>query len=234
MSKGIIIFSVILVIGAIVMLYSTRKNQADQDKMDLSSATKKQESKDVKNVKSMITNGDYQTNSEVSKIQWTGSAVGKAHTGHVLVKSGMIVFVDGAPQKGSLIIDMTSIADNDLSGDMQSKLVSHLKSVDFFEVEKYPESQLVITESEKTDKEGVYHLTGSLTIKGITNNIEFDATISERSNEEITMSSRFDIDRTLWNVQYGSKKFIDRIGDQLVNDMISFDVNLIGNIAKNN
>ncbi len=230
MNKGIIIFSVIVVIGAIVILYSNRKNQ---DKMDLGSISNKQESNPVKNVRSELLNGDYQINSDASKIQWTGSAVGKAHTGNVRIKNGMIVFVNGAPQKGSLIVDMTSIKDNDLSGDMQSKLISDLNSVNFFEVNNYPEAQLVITGSEKTLKENTYHLIGNLTIKGITNDIEFDAIVSELNNDAIT-NAAFNIDRTLWNVQYGSTKFTNRIGEQLVNDNIKFDINLVGNIVESN
>jgi len=50
----------------------------------------------------------------------------------------------------------------------------HLKAADFFEAEQYPKFEFTST-SFKKSKADVYSLTGNLTIKGITKEVEFEA-----------------------------------------------------------
>jgi polyisoprenoid-binding protein YceI len=115
---------------------------------------------------------------------------------------------------------MTSIKDDDSS----ERLEGHLKSDDFFGVEKHPLSRLVITESEAFDK-GSALVKGNLTIKGITNPVEFRATMQE-TNEGISFFALITVDRSKYNVRYGSGSFFDNLGDKAIYDEFRVKVNL--------
>lgn len=172
----------------------------------------------------------YQVNPEMSRIEWTGYAVGKKHLGQVNVKSSTLVIVDGALREGDVVVDMTSISNDDLGSKTQNKLVAHLKSNDFFAVADYPEAKMVVTKVENTEKANEYRVAADVTIKDVTNEVVFDVIVDE-INGSIALSASFDIDRTLWGVTFGSEKFSERVVDEVISDTISFDIALIGTIG---
>jgi polyisoprenoid-binding protein YceI len=102
-------------------------------------------------------------------------------------------------------------------------LVGHLKSDDFFGVEKYPTSNFIITQSSKFD-ENKATVTGVITIKGKSENISFDV---ERKNNEY--SAKLDIDRSKFDVRYGSNSFFDNLGDKAIDDIFTLDIKLVLN-----
>ncbi len=116
---------------------------------------------------------------------------------------------------------MTSIKDDDGS----ERLLGHLKSEDFFGVEKNPVSKLVITESTPLDK-GTGTVKGNLTIKGITNPIEFKVAM-QKSDEGIWFYTNIVIDRSKYNIRYGSGSFFDNLGDKTIYDEFKLKVNLL-------
>ena len=78
--------------------------------------------------------------------------------------------IDGEDFTNSIIsanIDASSISTNNNDRD------THLKSPDFFEVEKYPEITFVSTSFKKID-ENEYELVGNLTMKGTTKEIKLN------------------------------------------------------------
>lgn len=76
------------------------------------------------------------------------------------------------PEQGQPTINVTIAAPSiDTRNDMRD---THLRSADFFDVEKYPELRFVSTKATRTS-DG-YKLTGDLTIKGITKPITLDVT----------------------------------------------------------
>ena len=152
----------------------------------------------------------------VSSIQWTGKKVTGEHTGTVLLKNGKVDVANGKLTGGVFEIDMTSITDTDMEGEWKGKLEGHLKSEDFFSTEKFPVSTLQITKAEPV-KDKTYDITGKLTIKGITNEITFPATVEMELNKFAAYAD-FNIDRTLWDIRYGSKKFFEDIGDKMIYD----------------
>jgi polyisoprenoid-binding protein YceI len=165
-----------------------------------------------------------------STLGWTGKKVSGQHTGTIAIKSGTIGVENDMIKAGNFVIDMNAIKNTDLTdATANGKLVGHLGSADFFDVAKYPESKFEITGAEKlaqADSLGNnYKIMGNLTIKETTKNITIPAAVTMDSTR-FSAVSKFSIDRTEWNVQYGSGKFFKGLGDKMINDAIEFDLNL--------
>ena len=171
----------------------------------------------------------YAVNVEQTTIGWEGEMIliGKAHHGLVSAKSGNLMVKEGQIVGGEVIMDMTTIIDQDLEGDSKTELEDHLKGNDFFAVENYPEAKFVITNVEPVMDGEVnqYDVTADLTIKDKTNSISFPAMI-EVSETVLTAQGELIIDRTLWDVRWGSDKFFDDLGDEVLADNIKFTIDL--------
>lgn len=150
-----------------------------------------------------------------SVVNWAGERiVGNAHSGTVQIETGFALVKDDMLVGGEAIIAMATIV-----GDNE-KAVGHLKTADFFDVEAFPTSKIVITDVTTNDS-GAVIATADLTIKGVTNEIEFPITEADgKWTMEIT------IDRTLWGIKYDSGKFFSEIGDKAIRDEITFDITL--------
>lgn len=116
-------------------------------------------------------------------------------------------------------MDMTSIDVADLTGESKGKLEGHLASDDFFGIETYKTAKLVLTEV--TKEGGHYKVTGDLTIKGKTNPVTFDLSLAENSAQ-----TEFQIDRTKYDIRYGSGSFFDNLGDNTIHDMFTLKIDL--------
>lgn len=158
---------------------------------------------------------------EKSKLSWLGEKVTGQHSGTVTLQSGWLNLAENKIVSGEFLIDMTSIKDDDGS----ERLLGHLKSEDFFGVEKNPVSKLVITESTPLDK-GTGTVKGNLTIKGITNPIEFKVAM-QKSDEGTWFYTNIVIDRSKYNIRYGSGSFFDNLGDKTIYDEFKLKVNLL-------
>lgn len=159
-------------------------------------------------------------NIKESQVNWTGKKVTGSHNGTIQLKDGHFKVEDGTLIGGEFLMDMTSITVTDLSGENKEKLEGHLKSDDFFGVENHPTSKLVITSVAKKDN-GSYRVVGDLTIKNITHPVNFDLDWKENS-----ASTKLTIDRSKYNVRYGSGSFFDNLGDNTIYDNFELDVNL--------
>lgn len=171
----------------------------------------------------------YNVDVKQSKLEWHGKKVTGEHNGLINIKGGMLNFKDAMLVGGQFEIDMTSIVDLDLESEKwNTKLVNHLKSDDWFSVEKFPTVKLIITEvnthkAEKSDAN--YWVKGNLTIKGITNPIEFAAKV-EKTENGVTGSATMTIDRSKFDVRYGSGSFFEGLGDKLIYDEFDMNVSL--------
>jgi len=168
----------------------------------------------------------YVADADASSIEWKGFKPTGTHNGTIKLSSGVVNVSDGAVESGSFIVDMGSINVLDIPAEdeQNGKLAGHLKSADFFDVEQFPNAAFEITGI--SEVEGKTMLSGNLTLKDVKNNITFPVTVSE-NGETMTLSSEtFTIDRSKWNVQYGSKSFFDNLGDKFINDDIELKVNV--------
>ncbi len=159
-----------------------------------------------------------------STVKWVGSKVGGSHNGTISLSEGNIIMEEGILTGGSFVIDMTSISNDDLKGGSKEKLEGHLKSDDFFGVEKYPTAKFEIT-SAIPQGSGKYKVIGNITIKGTTKEIKFPATV-EKVGEGYTANADITIDRSEFDVRYGSGSFFDGLGDKVIYDDFQLSVSL--------
>ncbi|GAA4816603.1 YceI family protein [Litoribaculum gwangyangense] len=166
----------------------------------------------------------YNANLDASTIEWKGFKPTGSHNGTIALKQGVINTTDGEITGGSFEIDMGSIVNLDIPAEEKGNadLVGHLKSADFFDVETYPTANFEITSLEEV--EGNMMLSGNLTLKDATNNITFPVAVAKDGDSLTLISETFTIDRSKWNVKYGSKSFFDNLGDKFINDDIELKV----------
>lgn len=162
-----------------------------------------------------------------TKIYWHGTKPGGEHNGFIKLKEGgNFVVEDGELIGGKFIIDMNSIVDIDIEDpDMNAKLVGHLKSADFFHVDSFPEATFVITKVEKSEAEGFNKtISGNLTMKNITHEVTFNANVKVKNGVVSAKSEDFVLDRTKWNVNYGSKSIFKELKDKFIHDEFTLTI----------
>ena len=165
-------------------------------------------------------------NVQESEIVWNGYKVTGSHTGNIQLKSGALEFEEGMLSGGEFAIDMTTIVCNDLSGEYKGKLEGHLKSDDFFGVKNHPTANFKITKVVSRGTPGDYKIIGDLTIKGITKEVKFLANLSEEGNNTVAVAD-IKVDRSEYNVRYGSGSFFDNLGDKTIYDEFDLQVRLV-------
>jgi polyisoprenoid-binding protein YceI len=170
----------------------------------------------------------YNVDTAASKVEWKGYKVTGEHAGTINVKNGNLQFEEGKLTGGSFEMDMNTITPTGMSGGMQKKLEGHLKSDDFFGAAKHPVSTLVITKVVSRGAPGSYKITGKITIKETTKEVKFDADVVESGNL-VVAEAGIRIDRSEFNVRYGSGSFFDNLGDKTIYDEFDLNVRLVAN-----
>jgi polyisoprenoid-binding protein YceI len=169
-------------------------------------------------------------NTATSVLKWSASNVFSfgGHEGTVQFKEGTLIKTNDKITGGHFSMDMHTIINTD--GDYSEDLVNHLKDEDFFHVEKFPTANLVITNVKYHDPSNTpnsdktfIRIHGDLTIKGITLPIWYEAEINAENTE---MTSKFKIDRTRWNINFGAKGLSAAMQDNIISDAIVFEVTL--------
>jgi polyisoprenoid-binding protein YceI len=161
-------------------------------------------------------------NTELSNIRWYGEELtGKTHFGNLKFKEGTLDLQDEIITAGSFIVDMTSLTVEDLSGGGKAKLEGHLKSDDFFSVEKHNDALLKITQKGKAIGEGQI-LYGDLTIKEKKHPVEFKIILGDDN----TAQAHLTFDRSIYDVRFRSGSFFENLGDKLILDDIKMEVAL--------
>jgi polyisoprenoid-binding protein YceI len=164
----------------------------------------------------------YKVDPAQSKVEWTATKLTGKHNGTVGIKSGSLEFSGDKLTAGKFELDMTTITVSDLQGEWGQKLTGHLKNDDFFSVEKYNTSTLVIKKADLKSS-NLYKITADLTIKGITKEIQFDANVQPAAG---TATAEIKVDRVNYDIKYRSGKFFPEIGDKLIHDEFTLQVAL--------
>ena len=161
-------------------------------------------------------------NKTQSLIRWYGEELtGKTHFGNLSFKEGRIELQDGLIIGGNFVVNMTSLSVEDLSGGAKERLEGHLRSDDFFSVDKYPEATLKISQKAKVEGD-VQKLYGELTIKGIKHAVDFSIILVDKK----TATANLTFDRSKYNVRFRSGSFFENLGDKLILDDIRMEVSL--------
>lgn len=173
----------------------------------------------------------YKIQTQSSTVNWTGKKVLGLHTGTIDITRGSISLGAGKINGGEVTIDMTSLKITDINDQKEHEdFKGHLWNADFFSIDSYSTSHLKIERGELVAN-NEYQLSGSLTIKDITKPIAFRARI-EILTDFLYSTGEIVIDRTLYNIRYGSGKFIDNLGDKLIHDDFVLQFKLIGQKSK--
>ena len=174
----------------------------------------------------------YVVDATASKVEWVGSKPAGKHNGTINVTEGEISVKDGVVVGGKFGIDMNTITVLDLTeADGKLDLEGHLKGLTkenedhFFNVTKYPTATFEITSI--TTEGAVTTVNGNLTMKDITKNVSFPATVTVDENGASIVSESFKIDRTQWGVNYASKSLFDDLKDKFVDDEIELKVTAV-------
>lgn len=254
MNKNALVLGIIalIIIGLGAVVYIQQNNQRkytpksfdlplDQQKSDRQSINensrrvrdeqKLQEQPTPQNA-GVVANASY-TITPSSKIEWEGSKTLLANyvdRGILMVKEGSAVVKDGIITSGEVIFDMNSITALSTGKQQgQDMLSNHLKSDAFFDTTKYPISTFVLKEAVRTgnaQNSFDYTLKGDLTIKGITNPVELPARVYSQSGE-VHVDAVVTLDRTKWDIRFGSGKFFKDLADNVIDDMftVTFSLN---------
>jgi polyisoprenoid-binding protein YceI len=165
---------------------------------------------------------EYKIDNQKSKITWIGRKVTGQHAGTINLSEGSFKVKGNKIAGGSFIIDMTTLKDEEAN----QKLEGHLKSDDFFSTDKNPTATFVTSKIESKGSDQ-YVVKGSLTIKGITNEIEFPATI-QIANGQINAKAKILVDRTKFDIKFRSGNFFENLGDKAIEDNFELNVDLVG------
>ncbi len=163
-----------------------------------------------------------------STIKWTGKKVTGQHHGVINLKSGSVDVDKNALKGGQFEVDMTSIKNEDITdAENNAKLTGHLKSDDFFGVNKFSTATFKITSVKplKGQKDATHEITGDLTIKGVTHPVTFPAVVDIKG-DKASAKGKVTIDRTKYGIKYGSGQFFENLGDKMINDTFELDLDL--------
>ncbi|MFD2247547.1 YceI family protein [Pontibacter ruber] len=173
-------------------------------------------------------------NTEASTMKWNAKKVGGEHYGTINLADGTLQVNGSKLTGGTFTIDMRSITVKDITReDSNKRLTDHLKSDDFFSVEKHPQATFTLTKAAKIAKakagEPNYTITGNLTIKGITNPISFPATV-KLSDDAAEATALIEVDRTKYDIKYRSG-LVGTAADKIIYDTFTIDLKLVAEAA---
>ncbi len=176
---------------------------------------------DVKEEVVVFSDGVYELFVPKSEVTWEASKklIDTVHNGTVDVSSGRVVVEGGQITEGTVTVDMITIASLDLVGEKKAQLEGHLHSEDFFDVANHPAATFTIVSVDGST------MTGTMTIKGIDGEISFEAEIEEEGLG-IGIDADLELDRSTWDVRYGSESFFDDLGDAVIDDMFTLGLDL--------
>lgn len=174
--------------------------------------------------KSTLASRQLQVDMSKSQMIWKGHKIMGSHEGEFDLKSGFITASDSDIKGGEFVVDMMSIRTKSLmdGGDQHDKdeLAAHLRDGDFFDANSFPTATFKIKKSQRVGQQ--FKITGDMTIKGVTQSITFLASWTNNM-----LKANVNIDRTKFNIKYGSGTFFDNLGDRAIKDEFSLDLSLV-------
>lgn len=167
---------------------------------------------------------DFQVNASSSTLEWEAKKVTGQHSGTISFGEGILQVDKKKISGGKIAVDMNTLINTDGNG-VNKNLVGHLKSDDFFSVEKFPQASLEVKKVEAKSGD-LYHFTADLTIKGITAPVEFDAEVI-LSSGQLTATGIITVNRTKYDIKYRSASFFSDLGDKMIYDDFTLKFKLV-------
>ncbi len=210
----------LVLIGGTALIASMQK-KAEPDRMTPTEQERETEAVQV-SVNNPLSPGNYTLDTEGSRLEWAAARIGVgSHTGTVGLSEGGLEITEDGSITSNAVVDMRAMADSDGS----DRLMTHLKGEDFFNVEKYPTARFVLSNVTKEESDGQYRVEGMLTIMDHEEPIRFPATITAEEGV-VALEAAFEIDRTKWNIRYGSPSFFADLGDKAIKNEIQYRLSL--------
>lgn len=180
-----------------------------------------------------LTDGTYLLVAASSSMQWEGRKtliVNYVDRGTVPIASGSATVTDGKVVSGSVTVDMTGIRTTSTGrGSGESIQEKHMKSADFFDVERFPNATFVFESLSPADTG--YTVKGALTVKGVSQPVTFPATVTQ-DGDTLTMRATAVLDRTVWGIEYASGKFFKDLGDKVIDDLFTVNFTAVGRLQQ--
>jgi polyisoprenoid-binding protein YceI len=178
-----------------------------------------------------LPHGHYVIDPSTSVVRWTGRNLFNHHQGTVALAAGALEIDQGVLRSARFTLDMRRIACEDITDpDMNALLLRHLADEDFFDTSRHATAECVINTAEPlasaTAGTPNYRLCGSLTLRGVTQPLEFPAVIAAADDDHLTGQAQFEIDRTAFGSHYGSGRLFAFLGRHVVNDHVHLHVKL--------
>jgi len=175
----------------------------------------------------------YTIDANATTASWSGKKVIGQHEGKISILKGSIINDHTTIIGGTFEFDMNSITNTDLPDiESRAKLISHLKSDDFFSVAKNPTSKfeiIKVTAKPSLVAPTDFDIIGKLTIKGITNEITFPAKI-KMDEKTMVVIAKILVNRTKFDIKYGSASFYESLGDKAISDEFELDINIVAGV----
>jgi polyisoprenoid-binding protein YceI len=180
----------------------------------------------------VLQDGTFRLDPAASVLEWIGRNINNRHYGRIPFKGGRVVIADSELHSGEITLEMTGISNLDLQdATYRQMLVNHLKSADFFDVDRYPVATITLNGWQQlpgaTPGTPDHTVRAELTIKGITRKLDFPATVSPQEDGSIKAQAAFGINRTDWNITYGSGRLFEKLGMHLVHDRIDIELFIV-------
>lgn len=173
----------------------------------------------------------YKVQPQLSTLGWEGKAVTHGHNGTAQFTGGELMVRGNQLVGGNVTVDMKTLKATDITdASSNTKFMGHMNSDDFFSTAKYPTATFKITKvtpikGAAADANNA-NITGDLTIKGKTSSITFPAKVGVKDGKAAA-SGVATVDRTKYDIKYGSKSFFEGIGDKAIYDEFTLSFNVI-------
>ncbi|RYD59297.1 MAG: YceI family protein [Sphingobacteriales bacterium] len=215
----------LLPIAACALLLASCTDAPDAEKADATDAKQVEQA--------AATDASYTVDAAQSTVEWVGTKPTGRHHGTFKIKEGNLMVANGNITGGKFIIDVASIKADDQDAEGNKKLEGHLASADFFDVQKFPNGTFEITSvtpasgtanvGDTSKIVATHTITGNLTLKDVTKSISFPAAVTMTDNQ-VNADANFNIDRTQWNMNYGSDK---SLGDKFIRPEVNLKIHLV-------
>ncbi|MCJ8165446.1 YceI family protein [Pontibacter sp. E15-1] len=227
-----------LLFGVMLLLLAACDTTINTDEAVIADAVEKKDLADPTHI--------YKVDTTKSEVTWIGSKMTGRHNGVFRIKSGELYMDNGLLTGGKFVMDVANTASMDKSIDAESnrKLTTHLRSADFFDVERFPTATFEMTGIARIDSTGeqaaanaakpaatygefrlknpTHRITGNLTIKGQTKSVSFPARVTMDSL--LHAKANFNIDRTQWGLVYRSDR---SLGDKTIYPEVNIGIDLV-------
>lgn len=178
----------------------------------------------------LVASAQYNVDPTASIVNWEGAKIAYGHVGTVPVTSGQLMVAEGNIVGGKFALDLRKMENTDIDeAEKKAKLIGHLQSADFFDTEKYPMADFVITQVQPApaDADHSHQITGNLTMKGEQRSITIPASIEMEGGMLKATTPKFTINRNDWGVNYGNSNIEGLAKDKIINDNIGLEIMLV-------